>query len=181
MDKRKQLAATLGLFAVLFLAVGAVAATGPGTVVIHVFVVVALVVAVLLALMGWGVLRSVRADAAETRLDTAIEQAVAASPQRFGQLCDCGHEHDPTELHITDAEPTEADSIAAGPIAAGPTAAGPTAEDDAHATCEHDGAGAACARDCSTCLFATARRPTAEDGLRPSPTRTRAERANAGG
>ena len=140
-DKRKQFAATLGLFAALFIAVGAVAATGPGTPAIRIFVVIALVVGLMLALMGWGVVHSVRVDAAHSTLDAAIEQAVAAAPQRFGQLCNCGHEHDPTELHITDAEPA--------------------------VECEHDGAGAACAHDCASCVLGS---------LRPSPTRTRAER-----
>ena len=129
-DKRKQLAATLGLFASLFIAVGAVAATGPGTAAIRAFVVIALVVGILLALMGWGVVHSVRVDTADRTLDAAIEQAVAAAPQRFGQLCNCGHEHDPTELHITDAEP---------------------------ALCEHDGGGAACAHDCASCVLGSLR------------------------
>ncbi len=142
LDKRKQLAATLGLFAVLFVAVGAVAATGPGTVIIRSFVVVALVVGLLLALLAWGVLHSVRLDTADRSIDAAIEAAVASAPRTFGQLCNCGHEHDPTELHITDAEPTPA-------------------------SCEHDGSGAACAHDCTSCVFGT---------LRPSPNRTRAER-----
>lgn len=129
-DKRKQLAATLGLFASLFIAVGAVAATGPGTAAIRAFVVIALVVGILLALMGWGVVHSVRVDSADRTLDAAIEQAVAAAPQRFGQLCNCGHEHDPTELHITDAEP---------------------------APCQHDGGGAACAHDCASCVLGSLR------------------------
>ena len=38
-SKRRQLAATLGLFSVLFIAVGAVAETGPGTSVVKAFVV----------------------------------------------------------------------------------------------------------------------------------------------
>ena len=129
-DKRKQLAATLGLFASLFIAVGAVAATGQGTAVIRAFVVIALVAGILLALMGWGVVHSVRVDTADRTLDAAIEQAVAAAPQRFGQLCNCGHEHDPTELHITDAEP---------------------------ASCAHDGAGATCTHDCASCVLGSLR------------------------
>jgi hypothetical protein len=155
LDKRKQLAATLGLFATLFVAVGAVAATGPGTAVIRTFVVVALLVGILLALMAWGVLHSVRVDAAGARLDAVIEQAVAAAPQKFGQLCTCGHEHDPTELHITDADQ---------PTPSAPTAATPA---PSAAACEHDGSGAACTHDCASCALGA---------LRPSPHRTRAER-----
>ena len=97
---------------------------------IRAFVVIALVVGILLALMGWGVVHSVRVDSADRSLDAAIEQAVAAAPQRFGQLCNCGHEHDPTELHITDAEP---------------------------APCQHDGGGAACAHDCASCVLGSLR------------------------
>lgn len=160
-DKRKQLAATLGLFAVLFIAVGAVAATGPGTATIRAFVVVALVVALFLALMAWGVVHSVRLDTAETTLDAAIEQAVAASPKGFGQLCDCGHQHDPTELHITDAD----------------------VPDQTHqhtAACAHDGSGAACAHDCDTCVLSSLRTVPQDDrALRPLPDRTRAERLSS--
>ena len=161
-DKRKQLAATLGLFAVLFIAVGAVAATGPGTAAIRAFIVVALVVALLLALMAWGVVHSVRMDVADSRLDAAIEEAVAASPKGFGQLCDCGHQHDPTELHITDADV-------------------PDPADGTHrhsASCEHDGSGALCAHDCATCVLGSLRTVPAGAGLRPSPTSTRAERSS---
>jgi hypothetical protein len=140
-DKRKQLAATLGLFSVLFIAVGAVAATGPATAVIRVFVVLALAVAVLLALIAWGVARSVRVDRVDQSLDAAIEAAVAASPGGFGQLCDCGHEHDPTELHVTD-DP-----------------------------CEQDGAGHDCTHSCDTCVLASLRpvaagRPRPGPGIR---------------
>ena len=162
-DKRKQLAATLGLFAVLFVAVGAVAATGPGTAIIRAFVVVALVVALFLALMAWGVVHSVRTDTAENRLDAVIEQAVAAAPKGFGQLCDCGHQHDPTELHITDADV--------------PDAAG---AHEHSAACSHDGAGAACAHDCDTCVLSSLRAVPQDDrALRPLPDRTRAERLSS--
>jgi hypothetical protein len=164
-DKRKQLAATLGLFAVLFVAVGAVAATGPGTAIIRTFIVVALVVALLLAVMAWGVVHSVRLDTAENTLDAAIEQAVAASPNGFGQLCDCGHQHDPTELHITDADV--------------PDQAGTHQTAGAHqhtAACAHDGSGAACAHDCDTCVLSSLRSVPTDDDLRPSPTRTREQR-----
>jgi hypothetical protein len=47
--------------------------------------------------MGWGVLRSVRLDLAEQRLEAAIAEAVQA---RGGSLCSCGHEHDPGEMHV---------------------------------------------------------------------------------
>ena len=144
---RRRLAATLGLFAVLFVAVGAVAATGRGTAAAPVFSAVAIVIAVLLALIAWGVQRSIKIDLAEQRLDAAIEEAIAT---HGGDViaCGCGHDHDPSELHVTDAEPT-----------------------DTHhrhdASCSHDGSGAACSHDCETCVLAA---------LRPSPSQTRSQR-----
>lgn len=99
LPRRRQLAATLALFAALFVAVGAVAMTGrPATV--RVFGGVALAIALLLGLMSWGVMRSIRVDAADQALDAAIEQAVA---EQYGSLCSCGHEHDPNETHIMSA------------------------------------------------------------------------------
>jgi hypothetical protein len=145
--KRRQLAATLGLFSMLFIAVGAVAATGASTGLVKAFVVVALLVAVTLALMAWGVLHSVKIEIAERRIDAAIEQVVAS---RGESMCDCGHEHDPTEMHIVDA---------------GGSAA----------SCAHDGAGRDCAHSCDTCVLAAMRPlpgPAPEvvlAGARPSP------------
>ncbi|HET6876636.1 MAG TPA: hypothetical protein VFH38_03830 [Jatrophihabitans sp.] len=99
--KRRLLAATLGLFATLFVAIGAVAATGAHTAALQAFVVVALVVAVVLALLAWGVAHSVRVDAADRALDSAISEIVGS---QSGSLCTCGHEHDPGEMHVTGAE-----------------------------------------------------------------------------
>jgi hypothetical protein len=138
--KRRQFAATLGLFAMLFVAVGAVAATGATTALVKAFVVIALLVAVVIALIAWGVLHSARADVAELRLDAAIEQTVRA----YGsQLCDCGHEHDPDELHYVGAT-----------------------------TCAHDGTGTDCAHSCDTCVLSALRAPAADESVppnRPSP------------
>jgi hypothetical protein len=138
-EKRRQLAATLGLFAMLFIAVGAVAATGASTLVVKACVVVALIVAVVLGLMAWGVLHSVKLDLGAQRLDAALEAAVIA---RGASLCDCGHEHDPDELHFTDG---------AGQHLTGKS-------------CAHDGSGTDCAHSCDTCVLATMQRTT-----RPSP------------
>jgi hypothetical protein len=96
---RRRLSATLALFAALFVAVGVVAATGGGTVAAPVFSAVGLAVAMLLALLAWGVYHSVRLDEDERRLDDAIRETVAAAG---GSMCDCGHQHDPDELHVTD-------------------------------------------------------------------------------
>jgi hypothetical protein len=126
--KRRQLAATLGLFAMLFITVGAVAATGPSTGVTKAFVAVALAIAVLLGLIAWGVLRSVRLDVNEQRIDTAIAEAVAARGR--GSLCSCGHDHDPSEMHYVQPE---ADA------------------------CAHDGKGHECSHSCDTCVLAALR------------------------
>jgi hypothetical protein len=99
-QKRRQMAATIGLFAVLFFAVGAVAWTGPATLGMRIFVGFAFAVSILLALIAWGVLTSVHRDVAEQRLDAAIADTIAA---KGGLSCGCGHEHDPAELHVTDA------------------------------------------------------------------------------
>lgn len=115
------------MFAALFTAIGVVAAFGGNSAAAPFFCICALVIAVLLALMAWGVTRSIRIDTTAAQLDQAIEQVVSS---HGGQLCDCEHEHDPSELHITDAE-----------------------------SCAHDGTGAACTHDCQTCVLA-ALRPT---------------------
>lgn len=132
-EKRRQVAATLGLFAMLFIAIGAVAATGASTAIIKGFVAVALVVALVLGLLAWGVLHSIRLDLAERRLDAALAAAVTASGST---VCGCGVDHDPDELHV--------------------------------ANCRHDGSGTDCSHSCDTCVLAA---------MRPSPYRTRAERA----
>lgn len=95
---RTRAAAGLFGFAVLFAVVGALAVVS-GAVVLVVLGVLALLVAVTLALAGWGLRRSVALEAAERELDAAVEYAMAA----HGGMCSCGHDHDPEELHITDA------------------------------------------------------------------------------
>ncbi len=124
------MAATLLLFAVLFLAIGAVAAIGSGggaSAAAPVFSALALVVGALLGLMAWGVQRSIgldAADAADRRL-TAVAENALAEHGGYQSMCGCGVQHDPDELHVVDAEP-----------------------------CAHDGSGAACSHDCQTCVLA---------------------------
>ena len=126
--RRRRFAATLGLFAALFAAVGVVAATGDAPGAVRVFSAIALTVALLLGLVAWGVLRSVRLDLAEERLDTAIAQAIAAGDATGTDLaCGCGHEHDADEMHVTGE------------------------------ACVHDGTGVACAHSCDTCVLAALR------------------------
>jgi hypothetical protein len=143
-EKRKQLAATLGLFATLFVAIGVVSLTGrstPGAV--RIFAAVALAMATVLGLSAWGVAHSVKVELAEQRLDNAIEAAVAARPDLS---CDCGHEHDPDEMTEGSLRPEHRHDTDA---------------------CAHDGSGTDCSHSCDTCVLAS---------MRPSPTRSRAER-----
>ncbi len=149
-EKRRQLAATLGLFAMLFIAVGAVAATGATTATVKAFVLIALVVAVLLGLTAWGVAHSVKLDVADRLLDTTIEAAVNASGR---SMCDCGVEHDPNEMHIV-----------------GDDQGYRVGDDQGYrvgAECSHDGSGRDCTHSCDSCALAA---------MRPSPDRTRAQR-----
>ena len=159
-EKRRRLAATLGLLAMLFLAVGAVSATATVNAVTTTCIVVSLGVAVLLALLAWGVLRSVQADVADRRLDAAIEAAMAAGGR---SMCDCGHEHDPDELHFVDGE-------------------GQHLTGSSH-TCAHDGTGTDCAHSCDTCVLASLRLdPVAafdRPGARPAPAARHAATAGA--
>ena len=150
--KRRQLSATLGLFSVLLIAVGAVAATGWSAPAMKIFVVIALLAGVVVAVMAWGVALSVRGDLEQERLDAVIVDAVAEHGRAGGTVslaCGCGHEHDPEEIHVT-GDP-----------------------------CSHDGSGALCSRTCDTCVLSRLRAtataetvpPRPRPGPRPSPAR----------
>jgi hypothetical protein len=123
--RRRRLAATIGLFAMLFVAVGLVATTGTTAGAVRVFSGVSLAVAIILALTAWGIMHSIKNDLAEQRLDAAIEASIKDSGI---QTCACGHDHDPTEMHVTDAD-----------------------------RCAHDGSGVGCTHDCQTCVLAAMR------------------------
>lgn len=129
--KRRRVAATLGLFAMLFIAVGVVGAAGPATALVKGFAAVALLVALLLGLMAWGVLRSIKQDLHERQLDAVIAATMAS---RGRSLCDCGVEHDPTELYLVGDE--YVNSVDA---------------------CQHDGTGTDCAHSCDECVLAAMR------------------------
>lgn len=95
----------LALFALLCGAIGAiglVGAIGGGTANGHgtaagVFGAIAGCAAALLALLGWGVHRSVEIDLAAQEFDAAVPGTALT--------CGCGGHHDPAELHVTDAPP----------------------------------------------------------------------------
>jgi hypothetical protein len=145
--KRRQFAATLGLFATLFIAVGAVAATGATSAAIKAFVIIALLIAFVLGMVALGVLRSIRLDLAEQRLDAAIADVVQA---RGGSMCSCGHDHDPTEMHVVRDDHAQ------------------HVNGDA---CAHDGSGADCSHSCDTCVLAALRPPPAARRPQPGPGR----------
>jgi hypothetical protein len=135
-ERRQRLLPAFGLLAALLVAIGVVAVTGDSVVVIALGAV-AIAAGVLVGLVTWGLARSIRIDRAEQHLDGVIEQALQANGVR---MCECGHEHDPNELHVTD---------------------GPGA-------CQHDGRGADCAHSCETCVLAALhpdRAPTGADPL----------------
>ena len=131
-EQRRRIAATLGLFATLFMAVGVVAATGATTAVLTGFAALAFVVAVLLGLMTWGVVRSIKLDVTERRLDAAIGAALTASGR---SMCDCGVEHDPDEMHVVEGD----DQRLTG------------------TSCRHDGSGTECSHSCDSCVLAAMR------------------------
>lgn len=109
-DRRRRLAATVGLFSMLSVTVGVVALTGTTPGVVRVFSAIALVVAALLGLVAWGLSRSVSIDMAEQRLDAAIDAALddiarhrpkhaAASCAHDGAGRDCAHSCDTCVLN----------------------------------------------------------------------------------
>ncbi len=53
-----------------------------------------------LGLIAWGVVRTVKIDLEDARLDGAISDAIAAGGHS-GLACGCAHHHDADELHVT--------------------------------------------------------------------------------
>ncbi len=100
-ERRRRAAATAGLSAALLVAVGILPWTAPAPVAIRVVATLALVVAGLFALVAWGLFTSVRADAAELRIDAAAADILAEAG-----AFDRGHHHDPDEMHASDACPS---------------------------------------------------------------------------
>jgi divalent metal cation (Fe/Co/Zn/Cd) transporter len=110
LDRRRRLAATIGLFAMLCVTIGIVALTGTTPGVVRVFSAVALIVAAFLGLVAWGVSRSVSIDMAEQRLDAAIDAAIeeiaSHRPKHASDSCahdgggrDCAHSCDTCVLN----------------------------------------------------------------------------------
>lgn len=75
--RRRRAAATAGLLAALLVVVGVLPWVASTPTALRVLATIALVAAVALGLVGWGLFTSVRADRAESRLDAAIAAAVA--------------------------------------------------------------------------------------------------------
>ena len=76
-ERRRRAAATAGLIAALLLVAGVMPWIEPAPSVLRVMATIALVAAVLVGLVGWGMLTSIGADRAEARLDAAAAAAVA--------------------------------------------------------------------------------------------------------
>jgi hypothetical protein len=100
-ERRRRAARLAGFLALIMVAVFVVAWLRPAPAVIRLFATMALLGAVLLGLMAYGLLRSLRLDAHQARLDAAVRGALADADA----ACDCGHDHDPTEMHVTDGAP----------------------------------------------------------------------------
>jgi uncharacterized membrane protein len=96
-SRRRRAASSAAVLGAVLLAVFVVAWARPAPGLIRIFAVLALVGAVMLGLMAWGLLRSVRLDEAEVTLNTAIAESVGA------QCAGCECEHDVCELRVTDA------------------------------------------------------------------------------
>lgn len=96
----------LAVFTLLFAAIGALALTGDPGLAMHVFSVIAFAAAAALLLICWGLLHSARVDAAGAQLDASIARTVAEQ----GRGTCCGHDHDVSELHTTDAGPGTTDA-----------------------------------------------------------------------
>ncbi len=93
---RRRAAWAAGSLAGVMVVIFVLAWTRPAPSVVRLFATVALAGAILLGLMTWGVVRSIRLDQAHARVDAAIAAHGGAS-------CDCGHSHDPDETHVAGA------------------------------------------------------------------------------
>ncbi len=85
----------------LCLVIGILPWVGASSAGVRILAVVALLAGVVVALVAWGLLQSISADrqrAEEAELDAVLIEAAGPAG-----ACSCGHEHDPDELHITDA------------------------------------------------------------------------------
>ena len=130
--RRRHLAALLGLFGALFLAVGAVALTGNAPGAVRVFAAVALTGALLLGLTAWGVAASVRMERSTAQLDAVIEESIAGLGDHEALRCGCGGDHDPDEMHVRGTDPDAAVDATAASCPASGQAAGAVAADCPH-------------------------------------------------
>ncbi|WP_241895652.1 hypothetical protein [Jatrophihabitans sp. GAS493] len=96
--KRRQAAAVAGGSAVFLLVVGLLPWIGSAATSVRLLATVAILAGLLFGLICWGLLRSIRLDAAEVELDAVLSAAVAEA----GVGCDCGHEHNPDDLTFAD-------------------------------------------------------------------------------
>jgi hypothetical protein len=131
---RRRAAAVVGAFAVLFGVVGVLCWVRDSTLALRILGVIVLLAAVVLALIAWGLLNSVRIDRISDELDAEIAEQIA----HHDATCGCGQDHDMTEMTTVSGAPpaaTTADCSGGG----------------------HDGSGTECAHDCDTCTLAALR------------------------
>lgn len=87
---RRRAATVLGLFTALFLAVGVIALVGDVNWFVKVLGVIVLLGAVVLGLVTWGVLNSIRVDRYAAEFESEMAQAIA----EHDATCGCGESHD---------------------------------------------------------------------------------------
>jgi hypothetical protein len=97
-ERRRRAAAAAGLLATLLVAIGVLPWVSVASAGLRVMSIVALIAGLTLALVSWGLLASAGADRAEARLDAAVASTIAGF--------DCGHDHDPDEMHVAGACPS---------------------------------------------------------------------------
>jgi hypothetical protein len=99
--RRRQAAAWAGLFAAFLIAIGVLPLIARTTTGVRVVAGVVIAGGLVLLLLGWGLLQSTIIDErrrTEAELDAALIDVAGPAG-----ACGCGHDHDPDELHITDA------------------------------------------------------------------------------
>jgi len=93
---RRRTASVAGVFAALFLAVGVLALAGDMNWFVRVLGVIVLIGAVVLALITWGLLNSIRVDRYADEFDAEMAAAIA----EHDATCGCGESHDTDRTDI---------------------------------------------------------------------------------
>lgn len=102
--QRRVAARALGVVSPLLIVVGLLCWLSGAPAVIRVLATLVLLTGLVTAAVAWGLAHSLTLDARR-----ADEQALDAVLETVGGGCSCGHDHDPTEMHITDCSPDSHD------------------------------------------------------------------------